>query len=388
MLNLDLLKIFVVISVLFISCVASAEAFEKGDVFGSIGNGLIVRYDEKLQLIETISTKHTGETTGMAFDEGGNLYVTNFRAGNITRFDGTGTTLNPNPFVKTESGNESIVFDSEGNFYVGVAHGSSDIFKFNSEGTLLDRFDVAKERVGSDWIDLANDQRTIFYTSEGRHIFRYDVSTKTQLSDFVVLPEDGGTAFALRILPNGGVLVADRLNIKRLNAEGDIVQTYGIADQYSWFALNLDPDGISFWSGDQQTQTLARFNIETGEVMATVVTPGGVLYGVAVYGEVTVARPAPLAITIKNVLLILVGIAVAVTVTYYAFVKWTNRPNVGHFPPTIQVQSNIDSGTQNLQIRGTFMTDVEIRFKPKADAGTQHLSLRNNALADEGDNHG
>lgn len=300
MLKTALSKLSILTIVVGLAYTGSAGAFELGDVLGSIGNGQVVRLNKNLQLIETIGTGHAGETDGLTFDEDGNLYVTNFNAGNITRFDGTGTILNPNPFVKTDSGNESIVFDSEGNFYVGVADGSHDIFKFNSEGTLLDRFDVARERRGSDWIDLAEDQKTIFYTSEGRRIFRYDVSTKTQLPDFAVLPAGGGIAFALRLLPNGGVLVADAINIKKLNAKGNIVQTYDIAGQDYWFALNLDPDGTSFWSGDRKTRTLARFNIETGEVMATVVTSGAVLAGVTVYGELTVARPAPLAITSKE----------------------------------------------------------------------------------------
>lgn len=118
---MDLIKLFIVTIVVLLVYAGSAQKFEKGDVFASIGNGQVVCFDNNLHLIETISIGHRGETDGLAFDKDGNLYVTNFRAGNITRFDGTGTILNPNPFVKTDRGNESIVFDSERNFYVGVA---------------------------------------------------------------------------------------------------------------------------------------------------------------------------------------------------------------------------------------------------------------------------
>ena len=91
--------------------------------------------------------------------------------GNLLGTFGTGYNSNP----------ESIAIDVEGNVYVGQADGTGDILKFDSSGNLLKEFDVATENRGSDWIDLAADQCTIYYTSEGDSIKRYDVCKDIQL---------------------------------------------------------------------------------------------------------------------------------------------------------------------------------------------------------------
>ena len=77
---------------------------------------------------------------------------------------------------------------------------------------------------GSDWIELAADQTTMFYTSEGRDVLRYDLNTHTQLPRFAKLP--GSHAYALRILPDNSVLVADSDRVVRLDQSGQVVQTY------------------------------------------------------------------------------------------------------------------------------------------------------------------
>ena len=107
---------------------------------------------------------------------------------------------------------ESIVFAGDGSFYVGHVGGNDDIIHRNAAGTYLDQTNGFADRVGTDWIDLANDQTTMFHTSEGRNINRSNVSTNTQLAAFSVMP-GSGQAFALRLLPpgdgTGGLLVAD-----------------------------------------------------------------------------------------------------------------------------------------------------------------------------------
>lgn len=266
-----------------------ANAFEKGDVFAAIGNGQVVRFNKDLQWLETFNTGLGGFTTGMAFDSEGSLLVTNFSDGTITKITRLGEIEQPNPFITVDDGNESIVFDSLGNFYIGVADGSKNIFKFDPSGKLIQRFDVETEEKGADWIDLAADQRTIYYTSEGRRILRFDIEANEQLPDFAKLDDDGGRAFALRILDDGGLLVADTLNIKRLDAKGRVIQKYDIENQQDdWFALNIDPGGKSFWSGGFTNNTLAKFDLSTTEVLATTKIEGS-LGGVTVAGEIPVA---------------------------------------------------------------------------------------------------
>jgi hypothetical protein len=139
------------------------------------------------------------------------------------------------------------------------------------------------------------------YTSEGRSIKRFDVGTNTQLSDFVTLPNDGGTAYGVRWLPTGGLLVADSTEIKRLDASGTVVQTYDAEGENGWFALSLDPNGTSFWSGGVFTRNFYRFNIATGAKELGPITAQApapeetnqpiALGGLCIKGEPTVSAP-------------------------------------------------------------------------------------------------
>ncbi|RMH05684.1 MAG: PEP-CTERM sorting domain-containing protein [Nitrospirae bacterium] len=281
-----------------------AVAFNTGDIFAGVfdlgtPNGTVQHYDSAGNLLETLNTGlpgSSGVTTGMAFDANGNLYVTNFLDATITRFDANGNILPPNPFVTNDPGsfNESIAFDTAGNFYVGQALGTKEILKYDSNGTFLNRFTVATETRGSDWIDLAADQKTIFYTSEGRTIFRFDTATNTQLPNFATLPGTG-TAFALRLLNDGGLLVADGIDIKRLDSTGTVIQTYDAPGEDQWFALNLDPDGTSFWSGNSETANFYKFDIASGNILAVHNTGTGpnTLFGLAIFNEPTQAVPLP-----------------------------------------------------------------------------------------------
>ena len=291
-------------SILFVSFAAAWSAstyalpFEEGNVFAAVGLGRVAHYDKDGNFLEILDTTEGGFTTGMAFDGAGNLYVTDFSAGAISRFDNNGVLLEAE-FVNTgvdapgNSSPESIVFDAAGNFYVGHADGNADVLKYNAAGTLLDVFDVGTESRGSDWIDLAADQRTLVYTSEGFTVFQYDVVADTQLADFATLADR--PAFALRLLGDGGLLVSDSVNIKRLDSAGATIQTYDVAGNDNFFSLNLDPDGTSFWAGDFSTNDLFKFDIDSGTLLQSIDTdidvPGSALFGVAVFGEITAGRP-------------------------------------------------------------------------------------------------
>jgi len=289
---------------------AQGVPFQVGDVFVGVSDGKVQHRSPTGTLLNTLDTLQGSFTTGMAFDSIGNLYVTNFHAGNVRKFDNRGILwkdengIEIGTFGRDYSGSpESILFDGNGNAYVGAILGDNDIRKFDARGNPLGRFDVAIERVGSDWIELAADQCTIFYTSEGRFVKRFDVCSNRQLTDFNAQPLPGPNAFALRILPSQGLLVADRDRIVRLDSGGNVVQEYDAGGQDCWFALNLDPDRTSFWSADFCTSTVFKFDIETGQqVLPPFNTDTGfqTVFGLVVYGEITVARPGNLRASIMD----------------------------------------------------------------------------------------
>ena len=226
---------------------AQSPVFEEGDFVAAVGNGQVNWYRPDGTLVKVLDTELGGATAGMIFDNAGNLYVTNFHADTVSQFDNSGNLSGTfgGPYGNSP---ESIVFDRKGNIYVGHADFPDfTIRKFDSAGSLLAQFEVERDDRGSDWIELSPDQCTMLYTSEGTSVKRFNVCRNAQLRDFASgLP---GKAYALRLLDDDGVLVADSVAICRLDAKGNIIKTYDVPGEDTWFSLNRDPDGTSFWSG-------------------------------------------------------------------------------------------------------------------------------------------
>ncbi|MBI3788419.1 MAG: hypothetical protein HY276_09205 [Ignavibacteriales bacterium] len=265
--------------------------FNDGDVIVAVGNGQAQWRRSNGELYRTLTTVADRETAGMAFDRTNRkLYVTNFRGDTVSIFDSGGELIGPFGSGYNQHP-ESILFDRAGYIYVGQPDGNKNILKFDPLGNLLAQFSVATERRGTDWIDLASDQCTMFYTSEGFRIRRYDLCTKTQLLDFTA--ELHSPAYALRLLSGGGLLVADAQDIHRLDASGKIIKTYDAPGQNEWFALNLDPDGRSFWSADLTTSEIYKFDLISGEPLLHFnAGQGTTVGGLAVIGEFTIALGA------------------------------------------------------------------------------------------------
>jgi uncharacterized protein (TIGR03437 family) len=95
----------------------------------------------------------------------------------------------------------------------------------------------------------------------------------------------------IRLLPDGGLLVADNDEILRLNASGAIVRRYDVAGINCWFTMNLNADNKTFWSIDYDTGFIHKFDLESGAVLSTIYT-GQRLMGLAILGEIT-AAPTP-----------------------------------------------------------------------------------------------
>jgi len=270
---------------------ADALSANVDDVYAAVGDGNVRHYSSDGVLLETLHLPGATErTTGMAFDGAGNLLSTAFDQNFVAKFNPTGTFVGN--FGSGYSTPESIVLDRSGNVYVSSV-GSAGIKEFDSAGNLLHTF-ITGTRV--DWMDLRADQTTMLFTQEGGLVRSVNVSTGVLGPNFATGLND---AFALRILPDGTVLVADGANIKRFDASGTLIHTYTIPGEGRLFALNLDPNGTSFWSGDINTGDILKLNIASGAVQETIHTgvpnqqPARALAGLLIAGELTVGGPGP-----------------------------------------------------------------------------------------------
>jgi DNA-binding beta-propeller fold protein YncE len=244
-----------------------------------ISGGKIAEFNKSGTLLHTLNSNQGGSMTGMAFDASGNLYATNFTANTVSKFNPEGALLgtfgsgyNCKP--------ESIAFDSAGNAYVGETGCSHALLRFDAYGNLTTSYTVATEAEGSDWIDLAPDGCTIFYTSQGASVLRFNACNKNQLPPFSSSLKEG---LALRILPDGGVLVANLENIMRLDSAGRTISTYVASGEKCWASLTLDSDGSSFWAADYCTSDVIRFDLTSGNQLFkfNTGTPANTVFGLA-----------------------------------------------------------------------------------------------------------
>lgn len=238
-------------------------------------------------------------TTGMCFSPRGDILATRFDYPDPTLYSAAGAVLD-DAFARPPGSSsffyaESCVFDRSGNVYIGQAggSGSSDeqvaLKKFDRHGNPLDSYTIPTGTRGTDWIDLAGNQCTLYYTSEDTTVRRYNLCTRTPLPDFTtdLTPP---YCYALRLRPNGELMVACQDAVHRLSAQGANLKTYtrqdiGELDASGLFALNLDPDGTSFWTAGLHSGDVYRVDIESGAVLTTFNTGTGGVSGLAVYDE-------------------------------------------------------------------------------------------------------
>jgi VCBS repeat-containing protein len=163
-----------------------------------------------------------------------------------------------------------------------------DIHRYDADGVSYPEasrtiFNARYGQTGIDSLDLASDQRTMIYSSESSYIYRYDVVTGTQLpvvgsvnltDSNIISPRP---IYGIRILPpgdgSGGYLALNFDQIDRLDANGNIVQSYDVQNDpdypdnnvWGWFAVAMAPDGRSFWASTIEGGDVFRFDVASGQ---------------------------------------------------------------------------------------------------------------------------
>jgi hypothetical protein len=252
-----------------------------GDVFVAIVDGSVQWRNPDGTLRQLLPFYSDGQASSVAFDAAGNVYVPHWwghspgMPGNtVARYDASGNLLGPFGSGYNEAPS-SVTFDAQGNVFVGQADVTGDIRKYDSAGNWVASFDVATGARGSDHIDLAPDGCTMFYTSRTKDVYRYDVCTSTQLPFFNTQPLPGEAAYHLRVLPDGGVLVADSFVIVRLDASGNQIQTYWVQGEPNvWGGVDLVGDG-TFWATNAYSANVYKFDLQSGAVLASFNTGTG-----------------------------------------------------------------------------------------------------------------
>ena len=204
--------------------------FSSGDVFAGIGNGRWNHFDPAGNLLATLDDGQVESvggftpahaTTGVCFDPAGDMYATNLDANSMSKFSNDGKLL-AESLGSFDAFPESCLIVSGNAMFVSEVGHTGDILKLDLAGSQLARYDVHR----SDWIDLAADQCTMFYSDEGAAIHRLNVCTNKPLTDFV---SGGGPFYALRILPDGTVLAASASAVRRFDSSGTQIASYTVA---------------------------------------------------------------------------------------------------------------------------------------------------------------
>ncbi|HEV2114703.1 MAG TPA: PKD domain-containing protein [Terriglobales bacterium] len=270
-------------------------------LFVGINNGQVKQFGKDGSPMSTLNTNLGGSTTGMGFDAFSNLFVTDFTANAVSKFPGLGPAAGFGSGYNCKP--ESIVFDSAGNAYVGETGCSHAIVKLDPYGTITAVYQPVVEQQGTDWIDLSSDQCTLYYTSQGPSVLRFNVCDRKQMAP---LTSQLTEALALRILPDGGVVVANLKNVKRLDGSGKTLQTYDAPGEDCWSSLALDSDGTSFWATDYCTSDVVRFDISSGAMVSkfNAGVPANSVFGVQTFAPpqttaagALVASPATASVT-------------------------------------------------------------------------------------------
>jgi pimeloyl-ACP methyl ester carboxylesterase len=246
--------------------------YNTGDVFVAagfnFGDPIFQVQPSTGAVLDTLNPTNSQVSQGICFDGLGNLYSVR---GGVERFDNQGNLVNATFISDPNFFASSCVVDNAQHIWVG-GHGffnlsAPGLLEYDESGNLLASYAPALEVGGVDYLALASDQCTFYYTSSNDDVKRFDVCTNTQLPDFAT--GLNGTCDGLQVLSTGLVLVSCTSQVYALFPDGSIGRTYpesAYGGSGGFVSLALPPDEISFWVDD--LAGIYRINGATGSLMS------------------------------------------------------------------------------------------------------------------------
>ena len=297
--------------------------FIEGDVFvgatvlnnpdaDHAGDGRVIQFDENLNQKGILWTRDTTHLVGgLKFDPKQILWAFDSQNYSVIRVDNNGDQLPKSDFGQRSYSNVS--FANDGILYLGEhlvgdesnnkalegprkletvlpfmpgteKYGDGNIYKFTRECELLDTFETETHGgmpgfLGVTASTISPDNSKIIYISElGNRIFQFDLINLKQMDDLLTYsPESGDMVIAISYAPNGN-LYSIKANFRLgfslclHDAEtGEISTTMDLPGP-GWAALTLSKDQESAYIGNFFTGLLGKFNLSSGEMIASAET--------------------------------------------------------------------------------------------------------------------
>jgi hypothetical protein len=333
---------------------AITNTFQSCDIFTAVSSGNINWYRPDTcpgipssVTFQGVLSGGSSYMTGMGFDEGSCnsagvvsgipnpnpgvpcMYATDFGTSTILVFDNTGAMIGT--CAPTGAGGPAVesveAVQGTGGVAPGIiaggpdfrtVSGSADIetgpLPCGSGATLTQHPATGGSGTGgTDWVDLSADKCTVLYTGEGSEIRSANICTDTQNADFIAT---GSLihAYALKILPDASVVVADTSRVAHISSGGVITSTCdtGSAGSGGIFSLDVLPGGAAFATGsfgNNQIDYLTIAQCDAGQASPAFSVDGnsgigaaiGTVFGVAIFGEAEVVHTSTSTSTVQGV---------------------------------------------------------------------------------------
>ena len=279
--------------------------FAVGQVFLDAGNMIFVLDPTTGKPVQVLkNTLSTGQ--GITFDSVGNLYVA-LQSGYLGVFNNKAA--GPTAFGNYSADNQaySVVIDPSSNALVGEQFITGDeqptLLQYapgtSPTGTPTATYYPAfgSSNPAAFWTEVLDSGDTVAYTVGSDTVKVFDLGEQIQHPDIVPNPAltTGEALYALRELSDDSLLVAASDKIIHMSQSGTVAKSYQPGTTGIFQNLNLDPDGVSFWTNDGVSGLLYKINIASGAVengggfqtnlgfTATVLSNG--IGGIAIYGQ-------------------------------------------------------------------------------------------------------